>query len=551
MKRYTRREMLRLTGQAAALAGLLPRICRGEKAPGVSTGVVIAADATAAQVGNKVLADGGNAVDAAAAAAFTACVVAAVSCGPGGYGGHMTIGLVREKKITSIDYNTTAPAAARANMFPTDSHGNVIGAVNATGWLAAGVPGTLAGIQMAVNRYGTRPLGELMAPAVTLAREGFPFTKILAQSTKNGEAQLKKFPGSAKVLFKPDGTLYQEGELYRNPDLAAMLETLAKRNSVDSFYRGDIAQRIAEEFQKNGGLVTAADLAAYQAREVAPLQQEWNGFEIFTAPLTAGGFTVVEAINILKAMGWHREKPGTARSHGKLEALRLAWRDRMEFLGDPSLVSVPAKHLLSWDYALESAKSIATAVKEQRPLDLHPGKDHDTGTMNICAVDRHGNMVAMTLTHGSAFGAKVTVEGLGLTLGHGMSRFDPVPGKPNSIAPGKRPLDNMCPTVLTRRGKPVFAVGGAGGRHIPNSIYDILWSYAGLHEPMETAMFRPRLSNEGDLNLLIESAWPGDELEFFRSLGYQVKLVPPGEILCRAEAVTFDPNTGECAGLLR
>ena len=551
VKTYTRREMLRLTGQTVALAGLLPQICRGEKTPAVSTGTVIAADPTAAQVGNKVLSDGGNAIDAVAAAALTACVVAAVSCAPAGYGGHMTIGLAREKKITSIDFNTAAPAAARADMFHPDSNGNVPGAINATGWLAAGVPGTLAGIQMAVARYGTRPLGELMAPAVTLAREGFPSTKILAESTKINEAQLKKFSGSAKLLFKPDGSLYREGELFRNPDLAAVLETLAKRNSVDSFYRGDIAQRIAEEFQKNGGLLTAADLAAYKAKEVVPLQQEFGGFDIFTAPLTAGGFTVIEAINILKAMGWQREKPGTARAHGRLEALRLAWRDRLEFLGDPALVDVPAKRLLSWDYALESAGTIEKAVKEQRPLDLRPGKDHDTGTMNICAVDRHGNMVAMTLTHGSAFGSKVTVEGLGLTLGHGMSRFDPVPGKPNSIAPGKRPLNNMCPTVVTRRGKPVFAIGGAGGRHIPNAIFDILWSHVGLHESMETAMAGPRLSNEGDMNLLVESAWPGDELEFFRALGYQVKLVPPGGILCRAEAVTFDPNTGECGGVLR
>jgi gamma-glutamyltranspeptidase / glutathione hydrolase len=205
IKNYTRREMLRLTGQAAMLAGWLPQIGRSEKAPGISSGMVIAGDATAAQVGNKVLAEGGNAIDAAAAAALTACVVATASCGAGGYGGHMTIGLAREKKITSIDYNTVAPAAARPDMFPVDGKGNVISDANATGWQAAGVPGTLAGIQMAVERYGTRPLGELMAPAITLAREGFPLGHTMAISLKASAEQLRKFPGSAKVLLKPNG----------------------------------------------------------------------------------------------------------------------------------------------------------------------------------------------------------------------------------------------------------------------------------------------------------------------------------------------------------
>ena len=463
----------------------------------------------------------------------------------------MTIGLAREKKITSIDFNTAAPAAARPDMFPVDNKGNVIGDINATGWLAAGVPGTLAGIQMAVERNGTRPLSELMAPAIALAREGFPVGNAMAVSGKAEAAQLKKFPGSAKALLKADGEPYKEGELYRNPDLATLLETLAKRNSMDSFYRGDIAQRLAEEFQKNGGLVTAQDLANYAAREVTPLEQEWNGFMIYTAPLTAGGLTVVEAINILKAMGWSREKAGSARMHGVLEALRLAWRDRLALLGDPAKVDAPVKRLLGWDYALDAAKAVEKAVREQRPLDRQTGKDTDKGTMNISAVDGHGNMVAMTLTQGNAFGSKVTVDGLGLTLGHGMSRFEPVPGKPNSVAPGKRPLNNMCPTVVTRHGKPMLAIGGTGGRYIPNCIFDVLWSYAGLHEPMETAMAGPRFSTQGDMRVTVEETWPADDLQYLKSLGYQVTKAAKGASLCRVGAVTFDPATGECAGKLR
>ncbi len=550
VKKYSRREMLRLTGQAALLAGLTPQICRGDKAPNVSCGIAITADPTVALAGNKVLADGGNAVDAAVAAALTACVVASANCGAGGYGGHMTIGLTREKKITSIDFNTVAPAAARPDMFHVDSQGNVVDGLNTTGWLSVGVPGTLAGIQLALERYGTRPIGELMAPAITLAKEGFPLSHNMAESMKLTVEQLRKFPASAKLLLKPDGQPYSEGETYRNPDLAALFETLAKRNSVDSFYKGDIAQRIAEDFQKNGGLVTVADLSGYAAKEVMPFEQEWNGFEIYTAPLTAGGISVVEAINILKAMGWSREKPGTQRTHGRLEALRLAWRDRLNLLGDPAAANVPVRQLLSWDYALDAARTIEKTVREQRPLELHAGKHTDEGTTNITVVDGHGNMVAMTLTQGSSFGSKVTIEGLGLTLGHGMSRFDPVPGKPNSIAPGKRPLDNMCPTVVTRRGKPVFAIGGTNGRHIPNCIFDVLWNYAGLHESMTSAILRPRLSTIGDMNLLVEEGWPDDDFNYLKSLGFSIKKVPRGG-LGHAGAVSFDPATGECNGLHR
>jgi gamma-glutamyltranspeptidase/glutathione hydrolase len=543
--------MLRMTGQAALFAGLMPRLCRGAISPALSPGTVIAADPTAAEVGNRILAVGGNAIDATVAAAFAACVTAAKSCGPGGYGGHATIAIAREKKISSLDFNTVAPAAVRPDMFPVDKKGRVVNDLNSTGWLASAVPGTLAGLQMAVDHYGTRPLAELMAPAIALAREGFPVTADMARTIETSAPQLKKFPGSLKVFFKPDGEPYQQGELYRNPDLASLLETLAKRNSVDSFYRGDIALRIAEAFQKNGGLVTAADLANYSALDVTPLKQEWNGFEIYTAPLTAGGLSVLEAINFLKAMGWSREKSGTARTHRMLEALRLAWRDRLAHLGDPAKVDVPVKRLLSWDYALESAKLIEKAVHDQHPLDLQPPAIAHNGTMNISAVDGHGNMIAITLTHGNAFGSSVTIEGLGLTLGHGMSRFEPVPGKPNSIAPGKRPLDNMCPSILTRHSKPVMALGGAGGRHIPNCIYGILCSFAGLHETMQTAMRRPRFSTQGDLDVLVEDTWPDDDFNYLKSIGYNITKAQKGASLVRAEAVTFDSSTGECAGLLR
>ena len=240
-----------------------------------------------AEVGTRVLADGGNAVDAAVAAALVAGVVAVSQCGIGGYGGHLVVASP-DGKVASIDFNSAAPAAARPDMFPLNAAGRVVGGVNSHGWLAAGVPGTLAGLQLALDRFGSRSLDQLIEPAIRFARDGFPISGAFAKSIASAAGQFRRDAGSAR-LFLPDGRPPEEGQTFRNPDLAAMLERLARDNSVAAFYRGDIAGRIAASFAKNGGLVTADDLAKYNAREVPPLELAWRGSTIYTAPLTAGG----------------------------------------------------------------------------------------------------------------------------------------------------------------------------------------------------------------------------------------------------------------------
>jgi gamma-glutamyltranspeptidase/glutathione hydrolase len=478
-------------------------------------------------------------VDAVVAAALVAGVVALPSCGIGGYGGHMVIAQPGGK-VVAIDFNSTAPAAARAGMFPLDERGQVKGRVNTHGWLAVGVPGTLAGLQLALDRHGTLRFARLVQPALRYARAGFPVSRRLATLLARRAARLRGDPGSAK-LFYPGGKPLREGDTFRNPDLADLLQRLAEHGSVEPFYRGAIAGRIAAACKKNGGLVTAADLAAYRARAVAPLTLAWRGATIHTAPLTAGGLTVLQALATLRALDWGKgDVKGPAATQERVEALRIAWHDRLRLLGDPEQVAVPVERLLSERLARESAARVRSAIKAKKPVKAESDGRSAGGTIHLTAADAAGMMVALTLTHGEGFGAQVTVDGLGLILGHGMSRFDPHPGRANSPGPGKRPLHNMCPTVVCRAGRPVLALGATGDRRIPNSLFDVLAYHVGAGQTLAEAVRGPRLHTEGDTRLTLEAGWPAAVVKHFKEAGYTVR-TGPGATL---NAIEREPASG-------
>jgi gamma-glutamyltranspeptidase/glutathione hydrolase len=525
-----RRDVLRSLG-----AGLL---CAAAGEPTPARGCV-AGHAEGAQAGVRVLAGGGNAVDAAVAAALVASVVSPQMCGPGGYGGHLIIARP-DGRVVAIDFNCTAPRAVRPDMFPLDDAGEVRGQVNKYGWLASGVPGTLAGLQLALDRHGTRTLRQVIQPAIEYARDGFPLSTNLAAAIRGAQPQLSRDSASARLLL-PGGKPPRAGSRWRNPELAALLETLAQRNSVDSFYRGDIARRIAAEFRAHDGLVTEDDLAAYHAREVEPLALSWRGHSIRTAPLTAGGLTMLQALGVLAALHWETLDPDDPRTtHRRVEALRAVWHNRLRLLGDPAQVDVPVPRLLSPAYAQRLAARVERAVREGRPL---PGaSDGRTagGTIHISTADTSGMLVALTLTQGEYFGARVTVAGLGLILGHGMSRFDPQPGRANSIGPGKRPLHNMCPTVVLHDGRPVLAVGGRGGRRIPNAVFDVLAAYVGRGAALADALAAPRLHTEGGLAITLEPRWETAHADYLRQVGYTVTRGASAVV----DAAAFDPATG-------
>lgn len=530
---FTRRDALKLTGAAAASALLAPRALA---APPSSPGVVVG-DPVAARAGERVLRDGGNAIDAAIAAAFTACICSPSKCGLGGYGGHAVIGLAGGKKIAAIDFNSTAPAAARPDMFPLEPNGRVRGNINSIGWLAAGVPGTLAGLELALTRYGTRSLRAMIGPALALCEEGVHVAPVKGIDDTDASRNDPR-PDSEQLA---NANLPREKQ--RNLAQARLLRTLAERNSTDSFYRGDLAATLAAAFQRNGGLVTKADLAAYRARELAPVTTDWNGLTLHTAPLPASGALILEALAILKALDWPR-LGAPERLHAKLEALRIAWADRLRTWGDPDHVAVPLEALLSPAHAAASAARIATALRTRQPVALDVTPSRAGGTVNVSAVDRAGNMIAITLTHGGGYGARVLVPELGIVLGHGMSRFDPRPGFPNSAGPGKRPITNMCPTLVSRAGQPVFAVGGAGGTRIPNSIFEVLLQTVALGAPLSAALASPRLDCTGTLALDLAKAHSAEDEALFKKLGYTVKRAPSAYV----SAVAFDPATRTVEG---
>lgn len=533
-QRYQRREMLAIAG-GVCLGTLFVDAAHGAGEESKSKGCVVG-QPEAARVGNEMLAAGGNAVDAAVTAALAAGVLAPHQCGPGGYGGHLVIARAGGKRVTAIDFNTVAPQAARADLFALDADGKVKGQANTLGWLAAGVPGTLAGLQLALDKHGTRSFRQCVQPALRLARDGFPVSKALADSTRVSRAQLAKDPGSARLLLR-EGEPLKAGSTFRNTELAKMFQTLADDNSVEAFYRGDIGRQIAAAFKKNGGLVTAEDFASYRAREVEPLELAWRECSIYTAPLTASGATALEALGILKELGWDA---GTAKTNrARLEALRIAWEDRLRRLGDPEKEKIPLDKLLSSEYARRMAGRVREALENGKPISTAVEHGSAGGTIHLSAADTQGNLVALTLTHGSHFGARVTVPGLGLILGHGMSRFEARPGHPNSVGPGKRPLHNMCPTVVLRKGVPVAALGGAGGRKIPNAVLEVLLQYIGRELSLEDAVAAPRLHTEGDLHVLVEENWPKEQIEQWKKIGYTVAIGAHA----RVSAVSFYPHT--------
>lgn len=519
--RLTRRRFLQGTGTACAAAIVSQSLIRAAPRPASEVGHVVGEPAVEG-IGTRILEQGGNAVDALVATALAGAVTQPHQTGIAGYGAHGVFAFDGGKLIAALDANSVAPAAFSADIFKPDGGGQVPGRKNHHGWLAAGVPGVIAGLKLALDRFGTLRFSDVLQPAIGLTRDGFVVTPALAGVFSRSAANLRKDPGSAK-LYLPGGAAPKAGETWRNPALAEVLMTLARAESIEPFYRGDIAQRIAAAFARNGGLVTAPDLAAYQARMVKPLAFTWGGRTIHTAPLTCGGITILQMLASLKAMGWDRMSGDVARTQARIEAMRLAWRDRLALLGDPEFGPIPQERLLSANYAGECAERIQAAVRSGRVIDHGVNTTSQGGTLSFSACDRHGNVAALTLTHGDSFGAQVTVEGLGLTLGHGMSRFDPRPDHPNAPGPRKRPLHNMAPVVITEGGRPIVAIGGRGGRKIPNAVFDFLVNHVVEGKSFLAAMEAPRLHTEGTPTVEFQKTWPVATTEALAKVGYAMK----------------------------
>ena len=544
-QRMGRRTLLKLAGSAAAAQALGAQAETKDVLVDDLGAIAVGRAPTAARAGHDIFAQDGNAIDAAVAAALTAAVVEPASCGIAGYGTHITIGRA-DGKVACIDANSMAPQAARPDMFKHDGTGQVPGKVNYYGWLAAGIPGVMAGLQAALDGYGKKKLGDVAEAAIRYARDGFVVNERVARSFQGGAGHFRRDPASKKLYFHGDEPI-RAGQTYRNPDLASLLETLADRGTADSFYRGDIGRQIAAAFQKHGGIATADDFAAYEAKHVEPTKLSWRGYSMHTAPVSAGGLSTLQALAIVKALKWEEWPARHKKNHAALEALRLVWADRFRYFGDPEHVDVPVVRLLSDDYVRALAAKVESTVKAGRPIEQDFDSYEQKGTIHISSSDREGNVVAVTLTHGGGFGARVTVEGLGLTLGHGVSRFDPRPGRANSIAPRKRPLNNMTPTVVLREGRPVLALGGRGGRRIPNMLYSALLHFVGEDRSMAESVNGPRMHTLGNMNLTLDNPWKAEDVGFFEKIGYRVSR---GGVALLS-AASFDPRTEKVAAAFR
>ena len=446
-----------------------------EPAAEARNGMVVSSQHLASQAGADILKAGGNAVDAAVAVGYAQAVVNPC-CGNIGGGGFMTLHLADGKNIF-INFRETAPASASADMY-LDKDGNLIKDASLYGYLAAGVPGTVKGLDYALEKYGTMKREQVMAPAIKLARDGFILTRADTDVLDTTTARFKQDPEAARIFLKPDGSAFQPGDRLIQTDLANTLERIAKEGPP-AFYEGDIPQIVEKASQAGGGKLTAKDFADYTISEVAPITCTYRGYEFISAPPpSSGGVTICQTLNILegydlKAMGFN----SADYIHTLTEAMRHSYMDRNTFLGDPAFVKNPTEKLTSKAYAEELRKEIipgkATPSAQVQP---GTGPNEKPETTHYSVVDNKGNAVSTTYTINGRFGAVVIPPGTGFFLNDEMDDFTTkigeknmyglVQGERNAIAPGKRPLSSMSPTIVTKDGKIFLVLGSPGGSRI-------------------------------------------------------------------------------------
>lgn len=468
---------------------------------GSEKGMVVSAHRLASDAGVAVLKQGGNAIDAAVAVAY-ALAVTFPEAGNIGGGGFMTIRL-RDGSSKFIDFRETAPQAATPTMYQ-DAKGNVIPGLSTRGYLAVAIPGTVAGLELARVKYGTRSRAALMAASIRLARDGFVLDQGDATFLAEGAADFAKDAPSA-AIFLNKGKLWQKGDRLVQADLGRILQVIATQGP-DAFYKGVAAQRIVAASTAHRGILTMADFAAYRAVERAPIECDYRGYHIVSAPPpSSGGVVICETLNILSGfdlsnLGFHASQS----VHYTAEALRRAFHDRNVNLGDPDFVKADVSRLISPAYAAQLRAGIAAdAATPSASLGI-PGTSHEgQNTTHFSIVDAAGNAVSLTYTINDWFGARVTAAGTGILLNDEMDDFSSKPGVPNmfglvegannAIAPGKRPLSSMSPTIVTKDGKLFMVVGTPGGSHIPTGVLQVMINVIDHKMTITEAVDAPRI----------------------------------------------------------
>ena len=520
------------TGSAAGTA-VATEASYGQTARGAE-GAVASVDRFATEVGIEVLQRGGNAVDAAVAVGFALAVTHPAAGNLGG-GGFMTIYLADEDRYTTYDFREKAPLAATAGMYLGED-GRPVRGINRVGWLAPGVPGTVAGFWKVHGDHGRLPWRQVVAPAIRLAADGIELSPYLAQSLANVARSFEPFPASKEVFLEPDGTPYAEGEVLRQPDLAWSLEQIAE-GGADAFYRGEIARRIAAAMEENSGLITLEDLAAYEPMEREPIRGTYRGYEIISmGPPSSGGVALVEMLNILENFDLAAHgSDSPAAVHLMIEAMRQAYLDRATHLGDMDFVDVPIARLTSKDYASERAAAISgDEARSSEELGAAIIVDPEpTETTHYSVVDGDGNAVSTTYTIEASFGSRAMAPGTGFLLNNEMSDFNAWPGttsgsyigtEPNLIEPGKRMLSSMTPTIVGRDGKPIFLVGSPGGKTIINTVLRVVVNVVDFEMGLADAVAAPRLHHQWlPDRVSLEPDFPAATIEALQALGHNAQ----------------------------
>ncbi len=499
---------LRLRAPALVLA-LLATVSTGRAASvapvAAENGMVVTAQHLATQVGVEVLRRGGNAVDAAVAVGYALAVVYPAAGNLGG-GGFMTLQFAEGRK-TFVDFREKAPLAARADMFQ-DKDGQLIPGLSTASQLAVGVPGTVAGLEYARTRYGTRPRAALVAPAITLAEHGFALDQGDIDMFRRSTADFRKDPASAAIFLRRDGNAYAVGDRLVQRDLARTLRTIAVRGPA-GFYQGRVGAALAAFNQQGGGLITQADLDQYGARELPPAECSYRGYQVVSAPPpSSGGTTLCEILNIVEGYPLKDQGYGAAQGvHWQIEAMRHAYADRNHFLGDPDFVQNPVARLTDKAYAAQVRGTIAD-TKAGVSRDIAPGESPHEGsnTTHYSIVDRWGNAAAVTYTLNNWFGNRTTVPGTGVLLNNEMDDFTTkvgvgnlyglVQGEANAIAPGKRPLSSMSPTIVSRDGQPVLVLGTPGGSRIITAVAQVILNMVDYGMNVQEAVDAPRFHQQ-------------------------------------------------------
>jgi gamma-glutamyltranspeptidase/glutathione hydrolase len=552
--------MKRLSAFLLSLAVAFPLFAAWSQPVRARSAMVASTSEIASRVGADVMKRGGNAVDAAVAVAF-ALAVTWPSAGNLGGGGFM---LVRKADGTSeaLDFRERAPLAASRDMY-LDAQGNVVKGMSTDGYRAVGVPGTIAGLVLAHKRHGKLKWEDLVEPARKLAAEGFVVNYHLARSLslKSTIDKMKPWAESRRV-YQRDGRFYELGDTIVQPDLAAVLARI-KTNPRD-FYEGETARLIVADMKANGGLLTLEDLRTYEPTVRTPLRTTYRGYDILTMPPpSSGGIALIEMLNMLepydlKAMGWHSSQ----YVHTLVEVMRRAFADRAAYLGDTDFVKVPVSGLVSRAYAQQRAKDITEKASPSKDVrGGGPAAYESPETTHYSIVDAEGNVVATTYTLNDSYGSGVTAKGTGVLLNNEMDDFTSkvgvandyglIQGEANAIAPKKRPLSSMTPTIVLEEGKPYFVIGSPGGPTIINTVLQTILNIIDFDMDIQQAVSAPRFHHQWLPDHIFWERFDlgGDTRTALEARGHAFRPLPgmdrtePGDI-GDAQGVMIDPKTG-------